>query len=387
MSYRILALADIHWGSIDAKSLYQHLYSVFSFMKQMENRIDLIVICGDYFDYRLTLNSKAALFAVHWMHELVELAKEIGVQKICVIKGTEEHDNNQLDVFHDLEDSFFHIYRENTVEEILPGLKCIFCPDENINWKDYEEKYMEHLLSQPDIGFFHGSFDVVLPEIVVQLSEETSSRSVIYPYGTLSELIKGPMIAGHWHESYDDPPLHYVGSFDSWEHGEQNSKGFAYIVYDKEDQSYFYFRINNPLARTFKTIVCDTRLFHTTEDYNGLITDVKKMTEEDPNLQLRVLFHISDDRPENEQYLSALRHTFINDRRVKIVIKDLIKKERAKKEREEQKKESSEYQFIFEAQPIANKIQEYIFKTKQKSCPLDVIESHIRKYLEAKGYV
>lgn len=387
MIYRILALADLHWGALDAKTQYQHLYPVFSFLKHMDHEIDMIVLCGDYFDYRLTLNSKAALLAVHWLHELVDLAKETGVQNISIIKGTEDHDNNQLEVFRDLEDKFFHIYRTNTVDESLPGLKCIFCPDENINWKDYEEKYMEHLLSHPDIGFFHGSFDIVLPDIMVQLSEETSAKSIVYPFGELKSFIKGPIIAGHWHDRYVNPPLHYVGSYDSWAHGEENTKGFGYILYDTDTSKYKYFHINNPLARIYKTILCDTRLFQGSQDYQKLIQDVREMKKKDPELQLRILFHISDDRPENDQYLSALKHAFINNRSIKVVVKDLVKREKMKKEREETSKESSQYQFIFESGPISKKIQEFIFQSKGKEIPLDAIERHIQKYLEDKGYM
>lgn len=377
----ILAIGDIHWGAIDAKMMYYHLYQVLYTIEQMKNEIDLIVICGDYFDYRLSLNSKSASLAIQWMHQLKDISKTNGVKAIRVIKGTEDHDNNQLNVFDDMIDEYFKIYRVNTVEDIN-GIRCLFCPDENINWKDYEQKYLDNLMSQPDIAFLHGSFDIVLPDIVVQESEETSAKSVIYPYGVLSGLVKGPLISAHWHDPFDQEPLHYIGSFESWAHGEQNIKGFAIIRYNEDNYTYHYHRILNVLAREFCTIVNDTRLFHDAEDYSRLIEDVKKIQKEKPGIMIRLLFTISDDNPKNGEYLTALKYAFINDRTVKIVIKDLLKKAEKEKRKQKTSSDRKKYSFIRDRNiRIPEKIQEYILIKKGKEIPIDMIRPYIQKYL------
>jgi len=377
----ILAIGDIHWGAIDAKTMYEHLYAVLYLLQKMEGKIDIIVICGDYFDYRLSLNSKAASLSVLWMTQLRDTAFHYGVKAIRVIKGTEEHDNNQLQVFKNLEDDFFKIYTTNTVEEIC-GVKCLFCPDENINWKDYEEKYLENLMSIPDIAFLHGSFDIVLPDIVVQESEETSAKSVIYPYSTLSSLVKGPLISAHWHDAFDEEPLHYIGSFEAWAHGEQNNKGFAIIQYDESDGSYIYHRILNPLAREYRTIRNDTRLFTSAEDYSRLIEEVREIQSKNPGIMLRLMFTISNDDPKNSEYLTALRYAFINDRNVKVVIKDLVKRAEKEKRKKQSSQNSSKYAFLMDKNTkISQKIQEYLFTIKGKEIPIDVIEKYVKKYL------
>lgn len=386
--YNILAIGDIHWGVMDAKVMYSHLYAVFKFIKEMERELDLIVICGDYFDYRLSLNSKAANLSIKWMHELVTLAYQCGVKAIRIIKGTEDHDNNQLEVFRILETDqaypkgFFRIFTQNSVEETLPGLKCIYCPDENINWKDYEVKYMDNLMSVPDIGFFHGSFDLVLPDIVVQESEETSAKSVVFPFRTLASLVKGPLISAHWHDPFDEEPLHYIGSFEAWAHGEHGNKGFLLISYDVQDSSYLCNRILNPLATEYRTISADTRALHNEEDYNALIDDINAIKKDFPGIQLRVVFTISDDNPKNMDFISAFRHVFINDRSVKVVVKDLLKKAKKKEQQKKVSADSVKYAFISDKSLQLNqKFQEFILLKSGKEMPLDRIDFYIKKYL------
>ena len=384
MRYNILAVADIHWGAIDAETLYTHLYSILFTITQLNQKLDLIVICGDYFDYRLSLNSKAALLSIRWMHELYQCAKKNGVKAIRVIRGTEDHDNNQLEAFKELEDenNFFKIIRKNTVEETLPNLQCLYCPDENINWSDYEKLYMENLMKIADIGFFHGSFDIVLPDIVVQLSEETSAKSVVFNFNVLSGLIKGPLIAGHWHDAFDKEPLHYIGSFEAWEHGEDNPKGFALINYDTTDNSYIYYKVKNPLVREFRTILSNTMQFTCAEDYMRLIDQVKQIKSENPNVMLRLLFLITTEDPKIQDYLASLKLTFINDRTIKVVIKDLVKKKKKEREKKEVNENSTKYAFIFDKSvKIPQKIQEFALLKKDKEIPLDTIAKYIDKYL------
>ena len=96
MIYNILAISDIHWGAIEAKRLYENLQLVLSTIHYLKDKLDMVVICGDYFDYRLQLNSKSALLSLQWMDELVKTCKESNVKRIRIVKGTQEHDNNQL---------------------------------------------------------------------------------------------------------------------------------------------------------------------------------------------------------------------------------------------------------------------------------------------------
>ena len=83
-------------------------------IREMKEEIDFLVICGDYFDYRLQLNSKTTVAAIRWLDELIATCTEAGVKKIRIVKGTEGHDYDQLEAFRPTyEDSngFFRIIK------------------------------------------------------------------------------------------------------------------------------------------------------------------------------------------------------------------------------------------------------------------------------------
>ena len=144
MTYSFIVLADIHWGSMDSQLMYNNLSLVLEFIKQMKNKLDFVVIAGDYFDYRLQLNSKTALLAIKWFDELFTTCKESNVKRIRMFKGTREHDNDQLEVFrpsYETNDNYFKLFNTTESEELLPGLRCIYCPDENLKLVDYHQKY------------------------------------------------------------------------------------------------------------------------------------------------------------------------------------------------------------------------------------------------------
>lgn len=381
MRYNILSLADAHWDAINPQDEYDHLESIFMFL-HMFSAIDMIVIAGDYFDSKISLNSNASILAVQWMERLITESAECGVKKIRVIKGTHEHDNSQLEVFREKESDFFKIFNENTIEETLPELKCIYCPDENINAKDYKEKYMDNIMQYANIGFFHGSFDLVLPDIVVQMSEESSMKNIIFEYQFWSKFIKGPMIAGHWHSGVEIDDLIYVGSFERWAFNEPEHKGFGFIQIDTDTNEYFYKKIENIFADEYETFTINTSLYNEMIDYDHLNESVKKYLSEHADANVRIVINIDDDKPVNDAFITALRHYYINDKKVKIILKDKLKKEKAKAEKKQHIENKSKYSFVTDKSLTeAQKIQEYIFKTKNKEIPIDVIESFIQRYL------
>ena len=51
MKYNILAIADIHWGAMDPDEMYNNLQYFLDFIR-MKGDIDLVVICGDYFNMK-----------------------------------------------------------------------------------------------------------------------------------------------------------------------------------------------------------------------------------------------------------------------------------------------------------------------------------------------
>ena len=386
MNYNILSFCDIHSGVFDVELQFGNMEIINEFISQY-NSVDLVVISGDYFDCKLPLNSKAAIYSIQWFHKFVNNCRSHNVKKVRIVKGTEEHDNDQLEVFRELEDDsgFFKIFNHNSVEETLPGLRCIYCPDENIPTNDYIIKYLDNIISGVHIGFFHGSFDVVLPYIVTQLSKESNIKNIIYEYNYWKKFIKGPLISGHWHDGSVYEHLIYIGSFDRWKFEEEESKGFGFIRYNTDTNEYFYKKIVNKYAPIYKTFTIYSNNYNTIEDYNNLISLVNSTLEKyrEEKIKIRILIHINDDKSENESLILGLRQYYINNSLVKIVLKNKMKKEKKEEQIKRNIETRNKFGFILDKSKKESEIiQQFILVNKGKEINIGTIENVINKYLK-----
>ena len=382
MKYNILAIADIHWGAMDPDEMYDNLQYFLDFIR-MKGDIDLVVICGDYFDYRLTLNSKAALKSLRWFDELYNTCKENGVKKLRAIKGTKEHDNDQWEAIHPRETGeFFKKFYTCTSEETLPGLKCIYCPDETINLKEYEELYLKEMMTRHDIGFFHGNFDTQLPKMIIDQNLEANIPSIIYFKDHWSKVIDGPLVSGHWHVFTDLDPLIYIGSYDRWAFGEEDDKGFLFIQYDTNDHSYYWKHIENPFARKYNTIIVDNTLCVTPDDFANLTQDIQELKKSDPEMKIRVIYQITVENDEASVNFSEFRNIVSSMRNVKVDIKDFVKKRNKEKQKERVAISSGRYSYILDHPlEIKSNIHEYLLREKNIDLPLETIDAIIGKYI------
>lgn len=388
MKYNIVALADVHWGAMDPNEMYHNLQLVLDFISS-RNDIDLVVICGDYFDYRLTLNSKPALKALKWFDELYTVCKKNGVKALRAIKGTKEHDNDQWEAIRPMDsgtcaNDFFRKFYECTVEETLPGMKCIYCPDETVNVKKYEELYLDRMMSAPDIGFFHGNFDTLLPQLVIDQNRDAEIPSIIYFKNTWAKLINGPLIAGHWHIFTDQDPLIYIGSYDRWKFGEEDEpKGFLFVQYDTDDHSYYWHRVLNPYARHYSQLTIDNSLCVSPDDFAQLKDSIVHLRNLDPRMKIKVKFQISVDNPESLENFESFRNS-VAPLQVKCDIKNLVRKEKQKKQREIQVEDTKKYQYIIDHPlEVRKNIREYISREEGIELSDEDIDRFIGKYLSS----
>lgn len=382
MKYNILAIADIHWGAMDPDEMYNNLQYFLDFIR-MKGDIDLVVICGDYFDYRLTLNSKAALKALRWFDELYNTCKDNGVKKLRAIKGTKEHDNDQWEAIHPRETGeFFKKFYICTSEETLPDLHCIYCPDETVNLKEYEELYLKEMMSHHDIGFFHGNFDTQLPKMVIDQNLEANIPSIIYFKDHWSKVIDGPLVSGHWHVFTDLDPLIYIGSYDRWAFGEEEDKGFLYIQYDTNNHSYYWKHIENPFARKYNTIIIDNTLCVTPDDFANLTQDIQDLKKSDPEMKIRVVYQITSENDESLVNFNEFRNLISSIKNVKVDVKDFVKKRNKEKQKEKVAISSGKYSYILDHPlEIKSNIHEYLLREKNIDIPLETIDSIIGKYI------
>lgn len=389
MKYKFIVLADIHWGALDSHIMYNNLQLVLEFIREMKDSLDFVVIAGDYFDYRLQLNSKTALTAVQWFDELITVCKESNVKKVRMFKGTREHDNDQLEIFRPryvLDDGYFKIFNTTNSEELLPGLKCVYCPDENMNLTEYHQTYYSKFIPYPNIGFFHGNFDTILPEIEYNRIQEHNLSTMIYEYEKFSNLIKGPLISGHWHVKNEYESLYYVGSYDRWKFNEEEDKGFIYGEIDTDTNKYFIHRVSNPLARQYKTLIVDSDNYSTPEQFASLASIINDYLKSDPDIKLRVSYLLSDSSEEALMNYNVFQKQYTTCKQVKIELKDLVKREAKKAKKKQVEIEASKYQYIFDSdlKNIPEIVHKFILDNKDVDIPTSTISKYISKYLESK---
>ncbi len=386
MQYSFIVIADIHWGAMDSALMFNNLQLIIEFIRQMKNKLDFVIIAGDYFDYRLQLNSKTALLSIEWFTELIEACKQSNVKKIRILKGTREHDNDQLEVLrqiYDENDQYIKLFNSTESEELLPNLRCVYCPDENMNLQEYHQKYYNKFIPSPNIGFFHGSFDSILPDIEFKRIQEHHIPTMIYEYEKFSKLIKGPLIAGHWHVKKDYKALYYVGSYDRWKFNEDDDKGFIYGEIDTETNKYFIYRVKNILAYEYKTLIISSDDYATPDQFALLSNTINKLLKEYPDMKLKVSYLLNTQNDEALVNFNIFQRHYATTKQIKIELKDLVKKEFKKAKKKQVEIEASKYDYIFNSdiKSVPSIIHKFILDTKNTDVPVELINKYIDKYL------
>ena len=381
-----LVIGDFHWDALDAMKQYIETEWILEFIKNVQH-LDLVVIAGDYFDCKILLNSKSSIYAIRWMSEMQKICKRKNI-KVRIIRGTSSHDNNQLDAFNgfELENSDqFRIIRECTSEETFPGFLCIYCPDETIPTKEYMEKYHDIFFNGIyNAMFFHGSFDVVVPNIALQESEASGLNNVIFKYDFFEDICR-VMIGGHWHDGDRHGHMYYTRSLNRWAFNEDRPKGCIYLNYNTDDDSYQVQRIENPFTDQYITFLVNTRIYHGMNDYHALIEDIDEKLRNDENktLRIRIKILIEDEKIENDNGINALKHRYMNEKRVKIVTKNAMKEKKKKEDRKKNDLIKSEFAFVRDKNKTPSQIiQEFILHQKGKTIPIDVIEKYVNTILK-----
>lgn len=374
MIYKIVTISDIHWGVIDPNLQTRYLEFFREFLYLHGSDIDLLVILGDYFDNKLSLNSPQALISNDWFHSIMELCEKKSIT-LRLVQGTNSHDNDQLEVFSPLQNNFFKIIFNTTVEETLPELTCVYCPDELLQTSKYEDMYLDEILQRKDIGFFHGSFDVVYGDLLNSKPELMDKNNVIFRYELWNKTICGPLIAGHWHDGKTYDELYYCGSPFRYEFNEEESKGFLLIQYNTETEEYGVEKILNPISPEYITYEIYTNMYQTKEDYKKAIENIRGVLQrfEDANYhvisKLRVLIYILDEKTENDILLSSLRGEFSQNRNVKITVKNKLKDKKKKERRDVVQKREEKFQFIYnkDTKKVHEIIHDFILETSPEN--------------------
>lgn len=381
--YNILNIADIHFGAMKPDQLLYELEIIDEFIEQFGESLDMIVINGDYWDSKMGLYTKSAIAGIKWMTDLVTKCNYKNIH-VVIYKGTISHDDDQLEVFRSLEDSFprFTIINENTYMK-FKDLNLLFLPDENMNLDDYYMKYLDNYVREKediDIAFFHGNADFVMKSFMTQESELDSHNSVLFEYDFWNKMVKGPLIAGHWHTYMKKGNWYYVGSYSRWKFGEEDPKGALLVSYNTDTSEYFTYRIINDRCPQYKAYQIPTKLYNSVEEYITIIEKIREDISSDENLNVKIEILITDNKAENDAYIQLIKESFLGNKKVKIVLKNKVEIEKRKAKRDEEIVHNQRFDFIIKGGlSEAEKFQRFILEKYGESVPLDFIEKTISK--------
>lgn len=383
MKYKILCSADYHWGAMDPDKQKDEMRFIYDYLEN--NKIDLFVICGDYFDHRLLLNSKACVYAIEMLDRLKQISESTNHFKIRIFTGTKSHDNDQLEALRPLEDSdSFKIFTETCYEETLKDLHCLYCPDETMYTDDYIAKYnslffTDHTKkSKPnDIMFFHGSFDVTLQGII----RDNDNPNVVFEYGFFNT-IASVMIGGHWHDASEYGNMIYTRSTNRFKFEEDYNKGAVILEYDTDTQKYTYERIDNPYTDEYITYPIETYYFQSMQQFSRTCDNVDELMNRKPTAHIRIMLVLNDDKELNKAFIDSVKFRYANNRNVKIVIKDVVARKEKTQKRQQNAELKSKYSYLYDkALSIDEKFKIYIKDTTGKDVDSEQLKQLLAKYI------
>lgn len=388
MKYNVVQIGDIHWGTLKPRDTEEALSYFIKFLL-MKKDIDLVVVAGDYYDHKIPLYSETGILSVNWMSLLYDVVVNKLHAKLRIFYGTKFHDAGQLEAFrHMVDGDKCCIYETTTTEiDVLPGLNMIFCPDECITTEEYYERYYSvYSCGYPiHIGSFHGNFDILLPKFVSDMAKDMEKANVMYEYNFWSSIIQGPLLANHFHDSANVENLYCVGSYDRWIFGEDNPKGFAFIQYDTDKNTYYYKHIDNPYADDYKTYHIDTLIIRSIEDIKPLISAVQEDLIKDETIHIRIKISINTSGEMVNKYIETLKMEFISNRRVTFTIINNLKEKEKKDEKKKHEEFKSQFDYISDDKNTDDPaliIQRFIKEKNGVDVPLELIAEYVNSVVD-----
>ena len=186
MKYNGIVFADLHVGAMNLEQLHEEYVEMLINRIKEKNKLDFLIIAGDFFDHKFYLNDKESIMAYYMLNELIEACKEKKC-KIRIVYGTESHECNQYDILSNI-DAYDDVKVIKSVEEeeLLPNMNVLYLPEEHIvNKKEYYKDYFQNI-NKYDYIFGHGVIREVMHEISIHIKEndEKSKRKAVPVFNT-----------------------------------------------------------------------------------------------------------------------------------------------------------------------------------------------------------
>lgn len=385
MKYDGVIISDIHFGVIDSIQLKKELTEVFLYYLENMEKIDFIVITGDYFDHKLYVNDTTSNYALSFMNKLIEISKVYNCP-IRIVYGTESHEVNQYNIFSIYENNpeiDFKIIRTVSEEELLKGMKVLYLPEEFIyNKKEYYKDFFNKK-DEYDYVFGHGVIQEVMTNAVRNSKEKDSNRKKV-PYFTTMELdkiCKGQVYFGHYHVNTNiQDKIFYVGSYTRFCHGEEEPKGFYHITCDIDKKKYKQKFIENYLAKKYITYTYGytDSILNNQDDMIKELDKLDKLNELNENDYVRYIFNIPENHPNPEFVTNVLNERYKYNENVKLKITNGYVEKKKKINKEKLHDALSEYPMIFDKSfSLEDKVVYFIKKKMDKDISIENAKKHL----------
>lgn len=327
--YRGLFLADLHIGVMSYEQTIlecEHLQTILSEYRA-DSLLDFIILGGDFFDKQLYANDSFLDIALKLMMQFL-----ISAKVVRIVYGTSSHDSDQYDMFETLAKEIpvmmennsynFRVIHQVEEEELLPGMKVLYVPEEYIyNKKEYYKDYLtkENYYSYV---FGHGMIREAFGGRIKPDSGETNrKRAPIFSSTELSYCCKGDVLFGHYHIHTEmDNSVSYVGSFSRWIHGEEEDKGFYHLSCDVEKDVYKKTFVMNEKALKYITYRFGYKdsVFASAEEMEKSVQTILKNKEKYQIDHLRLIFNIPVGYENPEALIKYLSNRFHDEKGVRV---------------------------------------------------------------------
>lgn len=377
-TYVGLIIADVHVGAMDPTMLHNELRN--SFLSYIESLkvLDFIIIAGDLFDSRISLNSEHAKHLFYFLRDLIQICSDRNI-KLRIIKGTESHDNKQLEIIKYITMGDVKIISTVTEEDLFDDMKVLYIPEEYMN--NMNEFYGEYLNDKTyDMIFGHGLVNDVAFIAKMQESEVTMSKAPVFDSNKLLSICKGPIFFGHIHKAQCiKDRLFYVGSFSRWVFGEEEKKGFMSVAYTPDSGLFKTEFIENKYAKEFNTMIIDYNSDFYKNDEHMQIEYILSLINNLEIHKLRIIFNIPEDYPNPALLTNLINDVFSKYSNIKVIIKNNSKEKQKKEEMEKKIKALIDtYDFIFDkGVSTEEKLSRYIKIKYNKDITVDQVRQYI----------
>lgn len=375
MIYKILTIADIHFGYYPAEMLYEEFKLVIKTIDEQEP--DVVVVAGDYYETRLSLSSPHSVYAIKSFSELLKICERKNI-KLRMIRGTSSHDpENQLISLATMANTTrcdFKLFNTVDEEDLFPEFKVLYIPEEYMENKD--EYYKEYFNKKYNAIFGHGMFEETS---FSSHSDHSMKKYPIFNSKFMEDLCDGPIVFGHIHKSQViRERIIYTGSLTRSKFGEEEEKGFIVSTFDTDSKETIHEFIVNDKATRFDTIEITTESPVFTMLLNEQINYLKELISRYKKDKLRIKISIPDDYNNSTTFIDNVNNVFNEDKNIQINFIENRKEKMQKEAKEKVDMLMTKYGFIFDKTvPYDLKIQQFLKVKKGKDISIDKIRQLI----------